>query len=208
MSSEYPAQYDSSRVGDGGQQDYPGGIGPESGTNNDQYASGRDEGHHHHHHHHTTDDEGGNQRNTSAKDDGYNTTGLGTDNRDQGRTDEGHQLGGNQRNTNANDDCGNQRNPNVKDRVVGKVERAFGGNATTGNGADNQYQPTNGRSGEEYPPGGNQSQGVTGAGVKPSVTDKIVGGVEKVAGKVTGNTNLYQEGKARIAGETGKTGDY
>ena len=112
---------------------------------------------------------------------GYNTTGLGT---------------GNQYDTSDFPLGAHQRNTNVKDRIVGKVERAFGGN-TSGTGADNQY--SNGRSGDGYPPGGNQNQGVTGLGtsVDPSVTDKLVGSAKKVAGKVTGNNDLYQEGKAR-----------
>ena len=45
--------------------------------------------------------------------------------------------------------------------------------------------------------GGSHEQEVTDTGVKPTMTDKIVGGVEKVAGKMTSNTGMYQKGAER-----------
>jgi len=51
---------------------------------------------------------------------------------------------------------------------------------------------------------GGHGQEATGTGVKPSMTDKIVGGAEKFAGKVTSNTGMYQKGEERAAGETAK----
>jgi len=77
----------------------------------------------------------------------------------------------------------------------------------SGTGTDNQY-PTTEHHGEGHPShhkhhlGGSHSQEVTDTVVKPSITDKIVGGVEKVAGKVTSNTGMYQKGAERASGET------
>ena len=82
--------------------------------------------------------------------------------------------------------------------------RHLQGDTTTGfgTGTDNKYSTT-GHHGEGHPShhkqhlGGSHSQEVTDTGLKPSMTDKIVGGVEKVAGKMTSNTGMYQKGVER-----------
>jgi len=41
-----------------------------------------------------------------------------------------------------------------------------------------------------------------GTGVKPNTMDKVIGGMEKAAGKLTSDTELYQRGERRATGET------
>ena len=79
---------------------------------------------------------------------------------------------------------------------------------TTTSGTTGQYPTgtgaTTGQHGESFPShhkhhigGVSQDQEVTGKTVKPTMTDKIVGGVEKVTGKMTDNTGMYQKGAER-----------
>jgi hypothetical protein len=82
--------------------------------------------------------------------------------------------------------------------------RHLQGDTTTGTGTVPGQYPT---TAESHPSrlkqhtGGSHSQGVTGTGPgvtgKASMTDKIVGGVEKVTGKMTDNTGMYQKGVER-----------
>ena len=73
----------------------------------------------------------------------------------------------------------------------------------SGTGTEGQYATTTGHHSEALPShhkhhlGGVHSQEVTDTGVKPSMTDKIVGGAEKAAGKMTSNTGMYQKGAER-----------
>lgn len=75
------------------------------------------------------------------------------------------------------------------------LNRRLQGDTTTGSGigTDDQYPPTGLHGGHHH----GHHQEVTGTGVKPSMKDKIVGGVEKVAGKMTSNTEMYQRGEER-----------
>jgi hypothetical protein len=65
------------------------------------------------------------------------------------------------------------------------------GDSTTGSGTrtDDQY-PTSGQD--------RDSEVATGTGPGPTMTDKVLGRVEKVAGKVTSNTQMYQRGEDRV----------
>ena len=95
------------------------------------------------------------------------TTGFGTDNQ-YGRSDGVYTQGGNRNGE------GTGVEPNLKDRVVGKAERAFGGNTTTGSGTDNQYTTNAGR---------DEGYQASNAGGKPNLKDQIVGKAEGVYGK-------------------------
>ena len=77
---------------------------------------------------------------------------------------------------------------------------------TTTSSGTGQYPTgtgTTGQHGESFPShhkhhiGGVHGQEVTDPSVKPTMADKIVGGAEKVAGKVTDNTAMYQKGAER-----------
>ncbi|KAF9465250.1 hypothetical protein BDZ94DRAFT_1254064 [Collybia nuda] len=79
------------------------------------------------------------------------------------------------------------------------------GSTNTGAGAGG-YGGTTGSGGDTYGSGTG-----TGAGqnAKPSMTDKIRGGAEKVAGKMTKNPDLVEKGQDRQTGEFGSgTGRY
>ena len=80
------------------------------------------------------------------------------------------------------------------------------GDTTTGfgTGTDNQYSTT-AHHGEghhhKHHLGGSHSEETTGTGAKPSITDKIIGGAEKAAGKMTSNTEMYQRGEERVVSQ-------
>ena len=79
--------------------------------------------------------------------------------------------------------------------------------AGSGFGTDNQY-PTTEHHGEghhhKHYLGGTHTSSQdsevtgTGTGVKPSMTDKIIGGLEKATGKMTSNTGMYERGEERV----------
>ena len=75
--------------------------------------------------------------------------------------------------------------------------RHLQGDTTTssGTGTDSQYPATEHH--HHLGHHGKHSQEATGTGTKPGLTDKIVGGVEKVTGKMTSNTEMYQRGEGR-----------
>ena len=76
----------------------------------------------------------------------------------------------------------------------------YQGDTTTGSGigTDNQYPA--GHHHHHHVLGHHRDgKEVTGSGdnLEPSMTDKVVGGAKKVAGKVTSNNDMYQQGKQR-----------
>ena len=86
--------------------------------------------------------------------------------------------------------------------------RHLQGDTTTSSGittgTDNQYSTT-GHHGHgeghlhKHHLGGDHSHEATGTSAKPKVTDTIIGKAEKLAGKVTSNTEMYQRGEERVS---------
>ncbi|KAH9480614.1 hypothetical protein JR316_0007214 [Psilocybe cubensis] len=73
---------------------------------------------------------------------------------------------------------------------------------TSGNSLDNRYQSAEGMK-YQHPskgPVGSDISAQQMQGGRPSMTDKILGGAEKITGKMTGNTDMANEGEMRAAG--------
>ena len=98
---------------------------------------------------------------------GDTTTDSGTDN----QYDEGYPPGGNR----SQEATGVE--PSLKDKVVGKAERAFGGNSTTRSGTDDQYI-NDGRSDEAA-----YQARLRNTHVNPHIKDQIVDKAERAWGK-------------------------
>ncbi|KAF9524299.1 hypothetical protein CPB83DRAFT_861567 [Crepidotus variabilis] len=85
------------------------------------------------------------------------------------------------------------------------------GNSTSGYGSESGGRSQAAGAGMGYnaaqddPRGrSSQSEGNLGRQEKPSATDKLVGGAQKMAGKVTSNTGMYERGQEKT-GDTGYT---
>jgi len=102
--------------------------------------------------------------------------------------------------TGVGDITGNRGDATTMGTGTGDTTGNRGGATKMGSGTGDTTENRGGVDTTGFGTGGD-NYGKTGMGAKPTMMDKIVGGAEKVRGKLTSNSEIYQRGEERTAGE-------